>query len=1283
MARLLYRLGKGAAAHAWAVILVWAAVLALAVGGVALSGVHLSNAITIPGTETQNLADRLKAEMPEANQGTGRVVFSTQDGSEFTQAQKDGIAEALKRVDGVDGVDSTVNPFERQQQLDDGRQKLKDGRAQLDQGEQRIAQLKKSLPPGVSAEQVLKQRGMDPAQIEKQKAQLEEGEKTYDRMGDYRVVSKDDNSAISVVTFTVEQNAVEADTKTEVMDAVRNHPVKGVDAEFSQEIAQDISSLVGPAEIIGVVIAAIVLLLMLRAVVPAVLPVLTALLGVAVAASATLAFSGVIDMMSVTPMLGVMLGLAVGIDYSLFVLNRHRQQLRTGMSVRESIGMAVGTSGTAVFFAALTVIVALVALNVAGIPFLGLMGTAGGLAVAVALLMTLTLTPALLSLAGKRVLPKKARTAAPREDQIDPHDVPLHLRHPWITTLACVAVLVVLALPAQSMRLGLPDASTEAQDSTQYKAYQRIAEDFGAGENGPIAVVVDLPEGLSEAQAKDKMDAVADRLADQEDVANVLQGSTTDDRTTGVIQVIPSSGPAEAATEELVGSIRGLNDGLEKDEDVHVGVAGTTAANIDVSQLLGEKLPLYLGVVLVISLVLLLMVFRSILVPVIATVGFLLSVLASFGAVVAVYQWGWGGALFGVHDPGPILSFLPTLMVGILFGLAMDYQLFLVSGMREAYVHGHAPRQAVVYGFKAGRSVVTAAAIIMISVFAGFIFADLAMIRPIGFALAGGVLLDAFVVRMLLIPAVMRLLGDKAWWIPRWLDRILPRVDVEGESLAREGAAAGAVSGATEQDDDAARRARARGRHRAETAHRHRAAGQRASDRSATEQGVPHRGAQGSATEGVEDSTGALDEAAGSGREGTPRAAERATGPAGAAGAGATAAAALGTAAQGAAHPAPEKETGAPRSGTTGTPAAAHAARHTASSPEHEEGAVPTESDRVRALRHGRHAAASADHAVAAVDVTLVPADAALRLTNQGLRVLPNVWESEDKLLASLAAEDREEAAPHRGMHKRAEFRKVMVAGYPVVVARPKAALARTDAPVVIHWHGGAYVHPVTTTHWRWIDALIQRTGATVLVPGYGLAPDHTVDEALVLADGVWDLARTLGTRVLVSGDSAGGGLAVAQAMRLRDAAASPARETHPGAAPSVPATPEGLILISPWVDVTVSNPEIEEYRDVDHMLDTEGPRAAGRWWAGTREVTDPVVSPAFGDVHGLPRTFVLQGDRDMLYPDTMEFVTDLVRAGVDTTTVVCEGGPHVYALMVWSDRATEDLDRVVRWMGH
>lgn len=1205
MARLLYRLGISSARHAWAVIVSWIAVLAISVGAVAFSGVQLSNAITIPGTETQRLADRLQDELPEANQGTGRMVFYTEDGSEFTQEQRQGIADAVASTEGIDQVDSASNPFEAQAQIDEGRQQLVDGRQQLEEGQQAIQQLQENLPPGANADQILQQRGIDPQQIQEQQAQLESGEQAMERMGDYRVVSQDGNSAISVVNFTVDQTSVSAEAKEAVMNAVKDHPVDGVGVDFSQELSQDISSLLGPAEIVGVVIAAIVLLVMLRALVPAILPVLTALIGVGISTTATLAFSGVIDMMSVTPMLGVMLGLAVGIDYSLFVLNRHRQQLRRGMEVRESIGMAVGTSGTAVFFAALTVIVALVALNITGIPFLGLMGTVAGIAVLIALLITLTLTPALLSLAGRKALPRKQRNAAPVEEHIDEHDVPFHLRHPWITSLLSVGVLVVLALPAQDMRLGLPDASTEAVDSTAYQAYQRIAEDFGAGENGPLVAVVDMPEGLSDEQASEKLNVVSDRIATQDDVANVLPGVTTDDNRTGVIQVIPESGPADAATEELVNNLRELNGDALNGEDVTIGVAGTTAANIDVSQLLGEKLPLYLGVVIIISLLLLLMVFRSIVVPVIASLGFLLSVLASLGAVVAVYQWGWGGDLMGVHDPGPILSFLPTLMIGILFGLAMDYQLFLGSGMREAYVHGHPARQAVVHGFKAGRAVVTAAAIIMISVFAGFIFAHLSMIKPIGFALAIGVLLDAFVVRMFLIPAVMRIMGEKVWWLPRWLDKILPRVDVEGESLTRT-ATAGATAGVT---GGAAATA---------------AAG-------ATGGANATVGAADGATTGASNGAATADGGAATTAVGTSSAAMGAPAAAGATGAaaGANAGATAGTTADGGAATA-----------TVAAPATQAAAGNSVS------GVVPVK-------------------AMAFSEVELRKADPVLKATDALLPLLPSLPDEEETAREELS-KDKPEAAPHKSMHERLNFRKVLVSGRPVLVVEPKSRAWGAVAPVIVYWHGGGYVNAMVGTHWRYLDELIKRTGATVLVPSYALAPLHTVDEVQPLVDGTLELARSLGKRVYFMGDSSGGGLALAQAQRLRDEGAQPL---------------DGLVLIAPWVDASLSNPEIADYQAKDKMLSVKRLQAAGRWWAGQRDVIDPLVSPAYGTFEGLPRTLVTQGDYDILYPDTMNTVAEMQLAGVDTTTIVTEGAPHTYTLMMWTPSARKDVEEIARWI--
>ncbi|MFI7583802.1 MMPL family transporter [Kocuria sp. M1N1S27] len=831
MAQLLYRLGRFAARRAWTVIAAWAAVLVITGSAFAVAGGQLTTAITIPGTETQQLADRLRTELPDAGHGTGRIVFRTEDGEPFTAEQREQIDAALSAAGGSPGVQAVLDPFEAQderreqaQQLEDGRAQLADGRDRLEEGRAQLAEAEAALeenqqqlddareqaeeadaPGRVLDELDERQEALDDARAELERTrteleagageltasapELERGERLLALAEDIRTVSEDGTTAMAVVTFTAEQQAVTAEDKDALQAAVDGVDVDGVEVAYSTEIAQDISQLFGPAEVIGVVIAAVVLLAMLGTLVAAGLPILMALVGVGVGALATLSFSGVVEMTSVTPMLGLMLGLAVGIDYSLFILNRHRQQLLRGMDLHESIGLATGTSGNAVVFAGLTVIIALAALNVTGIPFLGLMGTAAASFVAVAVLIAITLTPALLSLVGPRLLSRRARVRAAR--------TPAHrgerregvaTRRPVLTLVAGVVALLLVALPAASMRLGLPDGSSEPAGSTQYRAYQMIDEKFGAGTNGPVLVVADLPADTGAEEAAGLQVAVGEELMDRENVVSVLPAGLSEDRGTAVFQVVPADGPADESTEELVDDLRALSPALEDEYGVAVGVTGQTGGNIDVSQKLADALPVYLLVVVGLSLVLMVLVFRSVLVPVIATAGFMLSLFAAFGAVVAIYQWGWLGALFGVHDPGPVLSFLPTLLVGVLFGLAMDYQLFLVSGMREAYVHGRSARAAVREGLNAGRAVVTAAAIIMISVFTGFVFSHMAMVRPLGFGLAFGVLVDAFVVRMTLIPAAMHLLGDKAWWLPRGLDRLLPDVDVEGDSLRRDSA---------------------------------------------------------------------------------------------------------------------------------------------------------------------------------------------------------------------------------------------------------------------------------------------------------------------------------------------------------------------------------------------------------------------------------------------------------------------------------------------------------------
>uniref|UniRef100_UPI00289B887F MMPL family transporter n=1 Tax=Arthrobacter sp. TaxID=1667 RepID=UPI00289B887F len=626
------------------------------------------------------------------------------------------------------------------------------------------------------------------AAAEEQAPQLEQGAALLNMAKEIRMVSEDDSTAILTVVFEDTQMEIPQETKDALVAVFNDAPIDGVRVDFSSDITQGIPSIIGVGEIVGLVVAAAVLLVMLGTLIGAGLPLVTALIGVGIGALGALAFSGVVEMISVTPVLGVMLGLAVGLDYALFIVNRHRRQLKSGIELEESIGLANGTSGNAVVFAGATVLIALLALNITGIPFLGLMGTVGAGCIAIAVLIAVTLTPALLKLTGMRILSKKERAAissladAGKPAAAPAPAKPMSTVSALVTAVASIALLLFIAVPALDLRTGLPDGSSEPHDSTQYQAYSTLSEKFGEGQNGTLLVVAELPNEPTDAEATEAQAEIAQILFDQDGVSAVAPIGSSEDGSTVAFQVVPTEGPTSESTENLVHNLRDMSP---LDGTYEIGVAGSASGNIDISDKLSDALPIYLGVVVGLSLLILILVFRSIYVPIIATLGFVLSYFAALGGVVAVYQWGWLSGVFNVETPGPILNFLPTILVGVLFGLAMDYMLFIGSGMREAYAHGAPSRVAVVQGVRAGRSVVTAAAIIMVSVFGGFVFSDSAMIRPIGFALAFGVLLDAFVVRMLLIPALMHLAGDKAWWLPKWLDKILPDVDVEGASLER------------------------------------------------------------------------------------------------------------------------------------------------------------------------------------------------------------------------------------------------------------------------------------------------------------------------------------------------------------------------------------------------------------------------------------------------------------------------------------------------------------------
>ncbi|MBC7299314.1 MAG: MMPL family transporter [Demequina sp.] len=825
MAKLLFRIGRDSSRHPLIVIAAWVVAVAAAAGAYLGFGGSLADSFSIPGTETDRVTQQVSQELSGVDGATARLVFHTESGAAFTDEQIAQIGAALDSLTSIDGVSGVLNPFDssaqreaQAQQLGDGANQLSAARDKLDatgqqldasqaQLEARQAQLDAAVAnaraAGVydaSADQfAAQQQQIDDglAQVSDGRTQLEQGRADLqvqeDRLGlgrqlaDYaseiRTVAKDGSTALGAVTFNVDGLSLSQATKDAVVHSMQNAPISGVNVNFSAGLVTDVGGVLGVGEIGGVLLALIVLVVMMRAILPALQPIVTSVVGVGVGAATALAFSSVVDMQSVTPVLGVMLGLAVGIDYALFIVNRHRMQLRTGMSLHESVGLANGTSGNAVVFAGATVMVALVALNVTGVPFLGVMGSVAAFSVAVAVANALTLTPALLGLIGLRALSKNERATIGAPHHSPAPVKPMHTGRAIASCVAATIALLLVAIPAMSMRLGLPDGTQEPEDSTQYRAYHAIAQNFGEGLNGTMLVTADLPAPVSQDEVLATQASIAGALMSHADVAAVAPIAVSDDRGFMAFQVIPSSGPSSVETTDLVNELRSsspLEDGTV------LGVAGEASGSIDISQKLSDALPLYLAVVVGLSLIILVIVFRSIVVPVLATAGFVLSLFAAFGVVTAIYQWGWLSSLFGVHDPGPVLSFLPIILTGILFGLAMDYQLFITSGMREAYVHGASAREAVVAGVRHGRAVVTAAAIIMAAVFGGFVFSEISMIRPMGLGMATGVLFDAFVVRMVIVPALMHLAGESAWWLPRWLDRILPNVDVEGSQLERE-----------------------------------------------------------------------------------------------------------------------------------------------------------------------------------------------------------------------------------------------------------------------------------------------------------------------------------------------------------------------------------------------------------------------------------------------------------------------------------------------------------------
>ena len=601
-------------------------------------------------------------------------------------------------------------------------------------------------------------------------------------------VSKNGSTAYISVSYKVNSMELTDATRDALEDAGTHAQKSGMTVEIGGDALQ-VMPETGATEVIGIALAAVVLVITFGSLIAAGLPLLTALIGVGIGVSTITALANVLDLGSTTSTLAMMIGLAVGIDYALFIVSRYRAELAEGREREEAAGRAVGTAGSAVVFAGLTVVIALVGLAVVNIPMLSKMGFAAAGTVAIAVLIALTLVPALLGFVGKRVVGRKARRAAEAENK--PEAKPnmgtrwarFVLRKPVWVLLVGVLGLGAIAVPAASLEMGLPDDGSQPTSTTQRRAYDLLSEGFGPGFNGPLLVVVDT-EDSSDGKAAAKQ--VGDEISEIKGVVAVTPATFNKAGDAAMITVVPKDRPSSVETENVVHAIRDAGKDIKSDTGAEVLVTGATAMNIDFSQKMNDALLPYLALVVGLAFLLLMVVFRSVLVPLKAALGFLLSVVAALGAVVAVFQWGWLGSLFGVEQTGPIMSMMPIFMVGVVFGLAMDYEVFLVTRMREAYVHGEKPGQAIVTGFKHGARVVTAAAVIMIAVFSGFIGSSEQMIKMIGFSLAIAVFFDAFVVRMAIVPAVLALLGKRAWWLPRWLDRALPNVDVEGEGLRKE-----------------------------------------------------------------------------------------------------------------------------------------------------------------------------------------------------------------------------------------------------------------------------------------------------------------------------------------------------------------------------------------------------------------------------------------------------------------------------------------------------------------
>lgn len=772
MSQFLYRVGKTSYRKAWPFLVAWIVILGALGFGAATYAKDPSPTFSMPDMDStvtqEEMNNRFGSDEDAMSVPSGSVVIQAPEGKKLTDravmADVDEMLDELKATGELADQESIVNP-------------------------------------------VLAAKGMEQQMTKAKAAQGMPEEQIKSDLEALSPLSSDETTGTVSITFDYDSVLeVPSDARDAVTDVLVKHDDTDLTVKYNGNVFSGANEMDGTAELIGIAVAAVVLLVTFGSLVAAGLPIVAALVGVGVGILgiqlATLVTDSISDM---TPMLASMIGLAVGIDYSLFIVARFRnelisssglndlspkelaEELRT-MSVDKrahAMGMALGTAGGSVVFAGATVLIALAALSIIAIPFLTAMAFAAAATVLVAVLVALTFLPALLGLLGTRAF--AIRIPGPKVPDPEDEKPTMGLKwarqirkRPWTTLVAGVVLLGILAIPATGLRLAMPTDGTAKLGSPQRDAYEMTAEKFGDGRNAPMIAFVDT----ANVDAKDRPAAYQELLQDFSSTQGVVNAqiiATTENQDAAQVLITPETGATDEATTETLERLREFKGSFEEETGGTFGITGITPIFDDISEKLADVLVPYIAIVLGLAFIVLTLVFRSLWVPFIAAIGFGLSMAATFGVTVAIFQEGMFGL---IDDPQPLLSFLPIMLIGLTFGLAMDYQVFLVTRMREGYVsRGKEAGNAVANGYKHGARVVTAAALIMISVFAAFMLIDEPFIKAMGFALAAGVLLDAFVVRMTLIPATMYLLGDRAWSIPGWLDKILPNLDIEGEKL--------------------------------------------------------------------------------------------------------------------------------------------------------------------------------------------------------------------------------------------------------------------------------------------------------------------------------------------------------------------------------------------------------------------------------------------------------------------------------------------------------------------